>query len=162
MSASGAVWNDTISSAFASIRPPGHHAKMTEIGGFCYFKNIAIATRHEQENLSSQKIAIFDWDVHHGNGTQDIFKNDPNVLFISTHRYDLAKFYPYSKDSSSMFVGEGEGRGFNLNIAWDTESPGQTSQISDGDYKLAFDSVVQPVLEIFRPDLSLFQLDLML
>ena len=150
-----AVCNGSVNSAFANIRPPGHHAKVTEIGGFCYVNNVAIAAKHAQQVLGARKIAIFDWDVHHGNGTQDIFKSDPNVMFISTHRYDLAKFYPYSKDSSSMFIGEGEGRGFNLNIAWDTESPGQTSQISDGDYKLAFDSVVEPVLDEFKPDLVL-------
>jgi histone deacetylase 6 len=146
------VWKGEVSSAFANIRPPGHHAKVSEVGGFCYVNNVAIAARHAQQ-LGARKIAIFDWDVHHGNGTQDIFKNDPDVLFISAHRYDLSKFYPYSRDSSSMFIGQGEGRGFNLNIAWDTEEAGQVSQIGDGDYKLAFDSVVQPVLKEFRPDL---------
>ena len=153
--AAESVWTGQVNSAFANIRPPGHHAKVSEIGGFCYVNNVAIAAKYAQTHFGARKIAIFDWDVHHGNGTQDIFKNDPNVLFISAHRYDLAKFYPYSRDSSSMFIGEGEGRGYNLNIAWDTENPGQLSQISDGDYKLAFDNIVTPVLNEFKPDLVL-------
>lgn len=150
-----AVMKRQVDSAFANIRPPGHHAAVSKIGGFCYVNNVAIAARYAQTNLAAKKIVIFDWDVHHGDGTQDIFKNDPDVLYISVHRYDNSAFYPYSKESSSMFIGEGEGKGFNLNIAWDTENPGGISQISDGDYKLAFDSVIEPVIKQFNPDLVL-------
>ena len=117
--------------------------------------NVAIAAKYAQQYLGVKKIAIFDWDVHHGNGTQDIFKNDSSVLYISTHRYDNAAFYPYLKESSAMFIGQGEGTGFNLNIAWDTEDPGNVSEISDGDYKLAFDSVISPVIDQFNPELVL-------
>ena len=150
-----AVMRNQVDSAFANIRPPGHHASYSNIGGFCYINNVAIAAKHAIEHLGARKVAIFDWDVHHGNGTQDIFKNDPNVLYVSAHRYDNAAFYPYLKDSSALFIGEGEGRGFNLNIAWDTEEAGKISRISDGDYKLAFDSVIQPAIKQFNPDLVL-------
>ena len=150
-----AVWNNQVNSAFANIRPPGHHASFSQIGGFCYVNNVAIAAKHAQRNLGARKIAIFDWDVHHGNGTQDIFKNDPSVLYVSAHRYDNASFYPHTRDASSLFIGEGEGRGFNVNVAWDTEDPGKSSIIGDGDYKLAFDSVILPSIRQFKPDLVL-------
>ena len=150
-----AVMKNQVDSAFANIRPPGHHASYSNIGGFCYVNNVAIAARHAQQHLGVKRIAIFDWDVHHGNGTQDIFKNDPSVLYISAHRYDNSAFYPFLKDSSAMYTGQGEGRGFNVNIAWDTESPGNLSRISDGDYKLAFDSIIQPVIQQFNPELVL-------
>jgi histone deacetylase 6 len=149
------VWSGRVDSAFANVRPPGHHASYSQIGGFCYVNNIAIAARHAQEHLGAKKIAILDWDVHHGNGTQDIFKTDPNVLYMSIHRYDNGTFYPYLKDSSSLFLGENEGKGFNVNIAWDTETPKELSAISDGDYKLAFDGIIDPMLDQFRPDLVL-------
>ena len=112
-----AVMKNQVDSAFANIRPPGHHASYSNIGGFCYVNNVAIAARHAQQHLGVKRIAIFDWDVHHGNGTQDIFKNDPSVLYISAHRYDNSAFYPFLKDSSAMYTGQGEGRGFNVNIA---------------------------------------------
>jgi histone deacetylase 6 len=150
-----AVCTNQVTSAFANIRPPGHHASISQIGGFCYINNVAIAARYAQRYLGCKKILIFDWDVHHGNGTQDIFKNDPDVLYLSTHRYDNSAFYPYLKDSSAAYIGQSEGRGFNLNIAWDTENPGHLSQISDGDYKLAFDCLIEPVVQEFKPDLVL-------
>ena len=150
-----AVLSNSVDFAFANVRPPGHHACFSSIGGFCYVNNVAIAAKYAQQYLGVKKIAIFDWDVHHGNGTQDIFKNDSSILYISTHRYDNAAFYPYLKESSAMFIGQGEGTGFNLNIAWDTEDPGNVSEISDGDYKLAFDSVISPVIDQFNPELVL-------
>jgi acetoin utilization deacetylase AcuC-like enzyme len=155
INATNAVWSGSVDSAFANIRPPGHHASYDKIGGFCYINNVAIAAAHARHNLGARKIAIFDWDVHHGNGTQDIFKSDPDTLFISAHRYDDAKFYPYLKDSAADFIGQGEGRGFNINLAWNTERPGEVSAIADGDYKRAFEGVVWPALERFRPELVL-------
>ena len=78
--------------AFVAMRPPGHHAEHATAMGFCFFNNAAIAARHAQKTFGIDRVAIIDWDVHHGNGTQDIFYNDPNVLTISLHQDRL---YPF-------------------------------------------------------------------
>lgn len=88
------VMNSDVSAAFANIRPPGHHADSNSTAGFCFINNVAVAAAHARQNLGARKVLIFDWDVHHGNGTQDIFQDDPNVMFLSFHRFDDGHFYP--------------------------------------------------------------------
>jgi len=131
-------------SSFVAVRPPGHHALADRAMGFCLFNNVAVAARYAQKHLGAKRVLIIDWDVHHGNGTQDIFYNDPSVCFISFHQYP---FWPpdmgwYTED------GAGEGKGFNINIPL----PKGTG---DQGYLKAWDSIVVPITMEFKPDLIL-------
>lgn len=111
LSACEAVVGGRSPNAFCAVRPPGHHARPAAAMGFCLFGNVAIAARHCQQALGCEKIAIVDWDVHHGNGTQEIFYEDPTVLFVSTHQYP---HYPGSGARSE--TGEGPGAGTTVNL----------------------------------------------
>jgi acetoin utilization deacetylase AcuC-like enzyme len=105
-----AVMKGTAKNAFCAIRPPGHHSSQYRGMGFCVFNNIAIAARYAQKKYGVERILIADWDVHHGNGTQDVFYEDPTVFFMSTHQYP---WYPGTGHFSES--GEAEGKGFTLN-----------------------------------------------
>ncbi|KRY35918.1 Histone deacetylase 4 [Trichinella spiralis] len=143
-----AVAAGTLENGFALVRPPGHHAEPVQAMGFCFFNNIAIAVRVlQQKKPHLKKFAIIDWDVHHGKGTQLIFENDPNVLYLSLHRYDNGTFFPGT--GSLTEVGSGAGAGFTVNIAWSGGSMG------DADYLAAFAHVVLPILDQFEPDFVL-------
>lgn len=107
-----AVLDGEARAAFALIRPPGHHAVPDRAMGFCLFNNVALAARHAQRR-GFKKVMIVDFDVHHGNGTQEAFYSDPSVLFLSTHQYQPG-FYPGTGAADEM--GEGAGEGFNLNV----------------------------------------------
>ncbi|KAI9699415.1 MAG: Histone deacetylase hda1 [Candelina mexicana] len=143
-----AVASDTVKNAIAVIRPPGHHAEENKAMGFCLFNNVCIAARVCQKSFKEQcrKILILDWDVHHGNGVQDVFYSDPNVLYISIHVHKNGNFYPHG-DGGNKFCGAGPGTGFNVNIPWSQQAMG------DGDYMLAFQQVVMPIAYEFDPDL---------
>uniref|UniRef100_A0A672RNQ8 Histone deacetylase n=1 Tax=Sinocyclocheilus grahami TaxID=75366 RepID=A0A672RNQ8_SINGR len=121
-----------LKNGFAVVRPPGHHADPSNPMGFCFFNSVAIAAKQLQQKLSASKILIVDWDVHHGNGTQEIFYNDPSVLYISLHRYDNGNFFPGSGGPAE--VGSGAGEGFNVNVAW---TGGLEPPMGDAEY-LAF------------------------
>ncbi|MDQ2622549.1 MAG: histone deacetylase, partial [Actinomycetota bacterium] len=131
----------TPGSAFALIRPPGHHATADRAMGFCLFSNAAIAARYAREQLGIERVAIFDWDVHHGNGTQDILYDDPSVLFISMHQWPL---YPGTGWLDE--TGAGDGQGFTVNLPM---PPGS----GDREHREAFEAVVGPVLDRFDPGL---------
>ncbi|KAK6320954.1 hypothetical protein J4Q44_G00079300 [Coregonus suidteri] len=139
-----------LKNGFAVVRPPGHHAAHSTPLGFCFFNSVAIAAKQLQHKLSVSKILIVDWDVHHGNGTQSVFYNDPSVLYISLHRYDNGKFFPGSGDPAE--VGAGAGEGFNVNVAW---SGGLDPPMGDTEYLAAFRTVVMPIAYEFCPDVVL-------
>jgi len=137
-----AVIKGKVENAYALIRPPGHHATKDVGMGFCLFANAAIAVRHAQKVLGVGRVATVDWDVHHGNGTQAIFYNDPSVLTISLHQDNL---FPAASGGTPE-NGEGKGRGFNINVPL---PPGS----GPGAYIAAFERVVLPALARYKPEL---------
>ncbi|XP_071349641.1 histone deacetylase 7-like isoform X2 [Trachinotus anak] len=139
-----------LKNGFAVVRPPGHHATQSSPQGFCFFNSVAIAAKQLQHKLNVSKILIVDWDVHHGNGTQEAFYNDPSVLYISLHRYDDGNFFPGSGHPSE--VGAGAGEGFNVNVGW---TGGLNPPMGDAEYLAAFRAVVMPIAHEFSPDVVL-------
>uniref|UniRef100_A0A8C8S2V7 Histone deacetylase n=1 Tax=Pelusios castaneus TaxID=367368 RepID=A0A8C8S2V7_9SAUR len=139
-----------LKNGFAVVRPPGHHAEESTPMGFCYFNSVAIAAKLLQQRLNVSKILIVDWDVHHGNGTQQAFYSDPNVLYISLHRYDDGNFFPGSGAPDE--VGTGPGVGFNVNMAF---TGGLEPPMGDTEYLAAFRTVVMPIANEFAPDVVL-------
>nr|XP_020828984.1 histone deacetylase 4 isoform X1 [Phascolarctos cinereus] len=139
-----------LKNGFAVVRPPGHHAEESTPMGFCYFNSVAIAAKLLQQRLNVNKILIVDWDVHHGNGTQQAFYSDPSVLYISLHRYDDGNFFPGSGAPDE--VGTGPGVGFNVNMAF---TGGLDPPMGDTEYLTAFRTVVMPVANEFAPDVVL-------
>ncbi|XP_061583704.1 histone deacetylase 7-like isoform X2 [Cololabis saira] len=139
-----------LKNGFAVVRPPGHHAAHSSPLGFCYFNSVAIAAKQLQRKLSVSKILIIDWDVHHGNGTQSAFFDDPSVLYISLHRYDDGNFFPGSGHPNE--VGAGAGEGFSVNVGW---TGGLNPPMGDAEYLAAFRAVVMPIAHEFSPDVVL-------
>jgi histone deacetylase 6 len=136
--------------SFALVRPPGHHAGADDTPchraeGFCFYNSVAVAAGCALAQ-GVRKIAILDWDVHHGNGTQHIFEEDPNVLYVSLHRYGSG-FFPGTGAFDE--VGKAAGRGRTLNVPW------LQAGLGDADYAAAFDLVIMPVLREFAPQLVL-------
>ncbi|XP_053309819.1 histone deacetylase 5 isoform X3 [Spea bombifrons] len=144
------VASGELKNGFAVIRPPGHHAEESVAMGFCFFNSVAIAAKLLRQKMNVGRILIVDWDIHHGNGTQQAFYNDPNVLYMSLHRYDDGNFFPGS--GSPEEVGAGCGVGFNVNIAW---TGGVEPPVGDTEYLAAFRMVVMPIAKEFAPDLVL-------
>ncbi|KAI1433067.1 histone deacetylase [Xylaria sp. CBS 124048] len=144
-----------VKNAFAVIRPPGHHAEYDSAMGFCLFNNVPIGAKVCQNEYpdTCRKILILDWDVHHGNGVQNMFYDDPNVLYISLHVFANGDFYPGKPDNPMIpdgdldKVGHGAGKGKNVNIAWASQGMG------DGEYLAAFQKIVMPIAQEFNPDL---------
>uniref|UniRef100_UPI0037E83FF1 histone deacetylase 7-like isoform X1 n=2 Tax=Semicossyphus pulcher TaxID=241346 RepID=UPI0037E83FF1 len=139
-----------LKNGFAVVRPPGHHASHSSPLGFCFFNSVAIAAKQLQHKLNVSKILIVDWDVHHGNGSQEAFYNDPSVLYISLHRFDDGNFFPGSGHPSE--VGAGAGEGFNVNVGW---TGGLNPPMGDAEYLAAFRAVVMPIAHEFSPDVVL-------
>ncbi|KDN45498.1 hypothetical protein RSAG8_04822, partial [Rhizoctonia solani AG-8 WAC10335] len=171
-----AVARGQVRNSFAIVRPPGHHAEPDEHMGFCFYNNVAVATRVVLNETPVKRVLILDWDVHHGNGTQLAFEDDPNVLYISIHRYDggdwstgngtqLAfeddpnvlyisihrydggEFYPGGTYGSMNSVGIGAGKGKSVNIPW------PEGHMGDADYMYAFLNIVMPIAYEFAPEL---------
>ncbi len=132
------VFTGAADNVFVASRPPGHHAETAKAMGFCLFNNAAIAARHAQKVHGAERVAIIDWDVHHGNGTQDIFWNDTSVLFCSTHQMPL---YPWSGDKNET--------GVKNNVVNAPLSPNTGSEY----FREAFKSRVLPAIADFSPDL---------
>ena len=137
-----AVLDRTASAALALVRPPGHHAESGQAMGFCFLNNVAVAAAHARAS-GLERVAIVDIDVHHGNGTQEMFYVDPNVLFVSTHQYPC-----YPGTGAAAETGAGSGLGFTVNLPIE---PGGT----DGDYQQIVEAAVTPVVRRFRPELLL-------
>ncbi|XP_045909392.1 histone deacetylase 4 isoform X1 [Micropterus dolomieu] len=144
------VASGELKNGFAVVRPPGHHAEESTPMGFCYFNSVAIAAKLLQQRLNVSKILIVDWDVHHGNGTQQAFYTDPSVLYLSLHRYDDGNFFPGSGAPDE--VGSGAGVGFNVNMAF---TGGLEPPMGDAEYLAAFRTVVMPIANEFAPDVVL-------
>uniref|UniRef100_A0A7N8X5Y2 Histone deacetylase n=1 Tax=Mastacembelus armatus TaxID=205130 RepID=A0A7N8X5Y2_9TELE len=144
------VASGELKNGFAVVRPPGHHAEESTPMGFCYFNSVAIAAKLLQQRLNVSKILIVDWDVHHGNGTQQAFYTDPTVLYLSLHRYDDGNFFPGSGAPDE--VGSGAGLGFNVNMAF---TGGLEPPMGDAEYLAAFRTVVMPIANEFAPDMVL-------
>ncbi|KAK3532634.1 hypothetical protein QTP86_027371 [Hemibagrus guttatus] len=153
-----------LKNGFAVVRPPGHHAEESTAMGFCFFNSVAVTAKLLQQKLGVAKILIVDWDIHHGNGTQQAFYNDPNVLYISLHRYDDGNFFPGS--GAPEEVGVGPGVGFNVNIAWTggVDPPMgdvSISQLSGPLTRIQFTllstewTMVMPIANEFSPDVVL-------
>ncbi len=137
--ATEAVVRGEFDAAYCLTRPPGHHAVAAAPMGFCFFNSVAIAARHACETLGLERVAIVDIDIHHGNGTQDAFYDDPRVLYVSTHQYP---YYP----GSGHWREAGDGTTLNLSL------PGGCG---DAEYELLLDAVIAPKLRAFQPQLVL-------
>jgi acetoin utilization deacetylase AcuC-like enzyme len=139
-----AVMEGRVPSAFALTRPPGHHAEAVRARGFCLFNNVAVAAAHARAELGVERVLIIDWDAHHGNGTQQIFWADPNVLFFDTHR--AAPFYPGSGLLDEVGAGLGEGTTVNVPLSPNT---GDVAMLR------AFEEILVPAADWFRPQIVL-------
>lgn len=138
-----AVMDGRVRNAFCAIRPPGHHALKDRAMGFCLFNNVAIAARYLQLKYKLTRILIVDWDVHHGNGTQDAFYEDPTVFYFSTHQ---SPFYPGS--GAAEETGAGKGLGFTCNVPLPAGS-------GDAEYRKAYEEQLKPAAAKFKPDFVL-------
>jgi len=139
--ATDAVFNGKANSVFALVRPPGHHATSQRAKGFCLFNNLAIATEYALATHKLERIAIIDFDVHHGNGTQEAFYDNPQVLYISTHQYP---FYPGTGGMKE--TGSGTARGTTINIPLPAGS-------GDQEYRQVFEQIIVPAVRRFQPQL---------
>lgn len=126
--------------ALVLARPPGHHAEREQAMGFCFYNNAATGAAHARA-LGAARVAVVDFDVHHGNGTQQIFESDPTVLYLSVHQFP---FYPGTGDADE--VGLGDGRGFTVNVPMEVGA-------GNADYEYVFQSVIGPVLRAFAPEI---------
>lgn len=133
--------------AVAVVRPPGHHAEAGEAMGFCIFNNVAVAAQMALDRFKLTRVLIVDWDVHHGNGTQNMFEDDPRVLYFSTHRWHRGGFYPGGPGGAPTTVGTGAGAGTSVNVGWNDIGVG------DADYLMAWHRVLLPIAYEFAPQL---------
>ncbi|MCY4051759.1 MAG: histone deacetylase [Gammaproteobacteria bacterium] len=137
------IMEDEIDNGFAMVRPPGHHAENSTAMGFCLFNSIAIVARYLQQKYQQQRIIILDWDVHHGNGTQHTFEEDPDVFYISLHQY------PHYPGTGAQYeMGTGKGAGTTLNCP-------MSAGLGDDAYREAFKEKILPAVRDFNPDVIL-------
>jgi acetoin utilization deacetylase AcuC-like enzyme len=132
---------------FAIIRPPGHHAGPSMAGGYCLVNNVAVAAAYARDRLAANKVLIVDWDVHHGNGTQQCFLADPSVLYFSVHRHQNGTYYPCT--GAPTAIGTGAGLGYTVNVGWAHKGMG------DAEYMAVWQHVLLPVAREYQPSLVL-------
>ena len=137
------VMDKKTDNVFCLVRPPGHHSTPAKAMGFCLFNNVAIAAKYIQSEYNLDRVAIIDWDVHHGNGTQDVFYDDPSVLFFSMHKYP---FYPGT--GAKEETGEGSGSGFTINVPL-------SYNIEPQEYLEIFDEILKKRVKSFNPQFVL-------
>jgi acetoin utilization deacetylase AcuC-like enzyme len=135
------VFSEEGNNAFAFVRPPGHHATSNRAMGFCLFNNAAIGARYAQARYGAERVLIIDWDVHHGNGTQEIFYADPTVFYFSTHQYP---YYPGTGSTGERGAGKGEGATLNIPLSQGTSAL---------THRQAFSDALSQIENIFPPDL---------
>jgi acetoin utilization deacetylase AcuC-like enzyme len=140
LAAVDAIMSRQVDHAFCAVRPPGHHAEAARAMGFCLFNNVAIAARYVQKKYGLTRVLIVDWDVHHGNGTQHSFEDDPSVLFFSTHQYP---HYPGTGRESER--GRGAGEGFTINVPMEAGE-------GDEEYRSVFQKSLVPAADAFKPE----------
>jgi len=143
LEAADRVLEGEVERSFAMVRPPGHHAEREYAMGFCLFNNVGIAAEHLVRRRHLKRVAVVDFDVHHGNATQHMFYDRPDVFYISTHRYP---FYPGTGSADEK--GSGAGAGYTLNLPLRAAS-------NDEDYRQAFETGVLPALRAYRPEILL-------
>jgi len=137
------IFDGAVCNGFALVRPPGHHAEHDRAMGFCLFNNVALGARYAMHTYGVKKVLIADWDLHHGNGTQNAFYNEAGVLYFSTHQFP---YYPGSGNLTQ--VGHGDGKGFTVNVPlW----PGH----GDTEFFQIFKHILLPIAGAFEPDLVL-------
>jgi acetoin utilization deacetylase AcuC-like enzyme len=136
-----AIMAGRVQHVFCAVRPPGHHAEADRAMGFCFFNNVAIAARYAQKRYGLRRVLIVDWDVHHGNGTQHSFDEDPSVLFFTTHQYP---HYPGTGRATER--GTGAGEGFTINVPMEAGE-------GDDEYRTVFQKVLVPAADAFKPEL---------
>lgn len=140
LAAVDAIMEGKVNHVFCAVRPPGHHAEAGRAMGFCLLNNVAIAARYIQKKYGLTRVLIIDWDVHHGNGTQHSFEDDPSVLFFSTHQYP---HYPGTGRGTEC--GEGAGKGFTINVPMGAGE-------GDDDYRAVFQKVLVAAADDFKPE----------
>uniref|UniRef100_A0AAY4DW29 Histone deacetylase domain-containing protein n=1 Tax=Denticeps clupeoides TaxID=299321 RepID=A0AAY4DW29_9TELE len=141
------VMTGKVRNGMALVRPPGHHSQRSAANGFCVFNNVAIAALYAKKHYDVKRVLIVDWDIHHGQGVQYCFEEDPSVLYFSWHRYEHQSFWPNLQESDYDTVGKGKGLGFNINLPWNKVG------MNNSDYLSAFFHVLLPVAYEFSPDL---------
>jgi acetoin utilization deacetylase AcuC-like enzyme len=140
LAAVDAIMAQEVDHVFCAVRPPGHHAEAGHAMGFCFFNNVAIAARYLQKQYGLTRVLIVDWDVHHGNGTQHSFEDDPSVLFFSTHQYP---HYPGTGRETER--GKGTGEGFTINVPMEAGE-------GDDEYRAVFQKVLVAAADDFKPE----------
>ncbi|PNJ85299.1 HDAC10 isoform 6 [Pongo abelii] len=134
-----AVLTGAVQNGLALVRPPGHHSQRAAANGFCVFNNVAIAAAHAKQKHGLHRILVVDWDVHHGQGIQYLFEDDPSILYFSWHRYEHGRFWPFLRESDADAVGRGQGLGFTVNLPWNQVGMG------NADYVAAFLHLLLPL-----------------
>jgi histone deacetylase 4/5 len=153
------VMRGEITSGFALVRPPGHHAGRDSAEGFCFFNNVAVGASHALSAHSLQRVMVVDWDIHHGNGTQQVFYDSDHVLTLSIHRQTFSdpkiaggELLSFHENGEAKMIG-GAAPGFNVNVALGQGEPGVG--LCDDDYFYIFNEIVLPIARAWRPQLVL-------